>query len=288
MGLIRAAGVSVLMSVLAAAQAPVQFEVASIRASGDQQAGQASIGVHISGSQVRVAYFTLRDYVAMAYRLPANQVSGPDWMAQARFDIAAKLPDGGSANQVPEMFQGLLADRFELKTHRDSKVFPVYAIVVGRGGAKLQEHAANDDEKIVAGTVNVEATGSSNGVAIDVGGGSMFTLANNRVEITKATMAQVASTLTRVVDRPIIDATGLSGIYDLTLELTPEDYSATLIRSAVNAGVTLPPQALRVLDSASGDAFSAPLQKYGLTLDSRRSPLDVIVVDSMRKTPTEN
>ena len=288
MKVLRAAAVVALLSAVAEAQPPPQFEVASIRPSAEQQLGQASIGIHISGSQVRVAGLTLRDYVAMAYRLPANQVTGPDWMTQVRFDVAAKVPDGATMNQVPEMFQALLAERFELKTHRDSKVFPVFALVAAKGGARVKEHVATDDPQGAAGTINVAAAGSSNGVAVDLGGGSSFSLGANRLEITKATMEQVVTTLTRVMDRPVVDETGLKGIYDLTLDLTPEDYTATLIRSAVNAGVSLPPQALRVLDMAPGDPFSAPLQKYGLTLDSRKSPLDVIVVDSARKTPIEN
>ena len=271
----------------AQAQAP-QFEVASIRPSAELQLGQASVGVHISGSQVRVAGLTLRDYVAMAYRLPANQVSGPDWMTQVRFDVAAKLPDGGALSQVPEMLQALLAERFELKTHRDSKVFPVFALVVAKGGARVKERVATDDPPSPAGTVNVAAAGSGSGVAVDLGGGSSFSLGANRLEITKATLEQVAATFTRVMDRPVIDETGLKGVYDLALELSPEDYTATLIRSAVNAGVNLPPQALRALDTAPGDPFSAPLEKYGLSLESRKSPLDVVVVDSARKTPIEN
>ena len=81
---------------------------------------------------------------------------------------------------------------------------------------------------------------------------------------------------------------GLTGHYDVTLELAPEDYMPVMIRSAVNAGVVLPPQALRMLDGANADPFSNPLRNAGLTLESRKSPLEVIVVDAIAKTPTEN
>jgi uncharacterized protein (TIGR03435 family) len=86
----------------------------------------------------------------------------------------------------------------------------------------------------------------------------------------------------------VIDSTRLTGRYNMVFELTPEDYNGTLIRSAINAGVVLPPQALRVLDTASLDPFSRGLEKYGLSLESRRAPLDIVIVDSMRRTPTEN
>lgn len=268
-----------------AAQAQPAFEVASIRPSAEQ-VQRADVGVKISGSQVRLSYLSLKDYVGMAYELPLNQVEGPDWLTQLRFDIAAKLPEGSSQRQFPQMLQKLLVDRFELKTHRISKEFPVYALTAAAGGPKLKEVASDSPD--ASSPVNVAASGSAAGVSVDLGDGSFFTLSNNRLEVKKATMASVVETLTRLLDRPVIDTTGLTGRYDMTFELTAEDYNAVLIRSAINAGVVLPPQALRVLDTASLDPFSQGLQKFGLKLEPRRTPLDVVVVDSMRKAPTEN
>jgi uncharacterized protein (TIGR03435 family) len=94
--------------------------------------------------------------------------------------------------------------------------------------------------------------------------------------------------LTPFLDRPIIDGTGLKGVYDFMLDISPEDFAAMSVRSAVNAGVSLPPQMLRALDNASGDSLIDSLQKLGLTLASRKEPLEVIVVDAMQKAPTEN
>ena len=220
--------------------------------------------------------------------MPAPQITAPDWTAVARFDIAAKLPDGAAADQVPDMLQALLMSRFELQAHRETKEFPVYALGVAKGGARLQESAPSTEAPVRAGTVNVAASGSSAGVDIDLGGGSSFSLANNRVEIRRSTTTVMATTLTRLADRPVVDATGLTGTYDLTIDFTPEDYQAVMIRSALNAGVVLPPQALRALDLGSGNPFANGLQKFGLTLESRKAPLDVIVVDSLRRTPLEN
>jgi uncharacterized protein (TIGR03435 family) len=102
------------------------------------------------------------------------------------------------------------------------------------------------------------------------------------------TMATFAELLTRFVDRVVVDQTGLTGDYDVVIDIAPEDYQGLMIRSAVNAGVALPPQALRMLDNANTDPLSGPLRNVGLTLESRRAPLEVVVIDSISKTPTEN
>src|SRR6266850_1831642 len=124
--MIRCLVSGLLLSVVATGQTRPEFEVASIRPSSEQTT-QVNVGLKISGSQVRLIYLSLKDYIGMAYRVRPSQVTGPDWIAQERFDIAAKLPDGSSSDLVPEMLQALLADRFQLKFHRDAKEFPVFA-----------------------------------------------------------------------------------------------------------------------------------------------------------------
>jgi len=276
-----------LLSAVMFAQTRPEFEVASIRPSSEQVT-QVNVGLRITGSQVRVTYMSLKDYIGMAYSVRPNQISGPDWLGQERFDIVATIPAGVSMAKVPEMLQALLADRFRMTMHREMKEFPVYALTVAKGGLKIKEIPPNPDTADKPAAVNVAATGTGGGVAVDLGGGSSFSLGNNRLEVRRMTMAAFADLLTRFVDRPVVDMTGVKGAYDLTLELSPDDYTATMIRSAINNGVVLPPQALRLLDTASADPFSNPLQQAGLALDSRRAPLTVVVIDSALKTPTEN
>lgn len=278
---------SLVLTTAVFAQTRPAFEVASIRPSSEQQ-DQVTAGIRITGSQVRVGRMSVKDYLGMAYRVKPQQIDGPDWLGQQRFEVAATIPDGAPLAQVPEMFQTLLAERFQLKAHRESKEFPVYALGVAASGLKVKESPADASDTPPAAAVNVTAGGSAAGVNIDFGSGSSFTLGNNRVEIKKMTMPSVAEALTRFFDRPVVDMTGVTGRYDLTLDLTPEDYMGLLLRSAVNAGVVLPPQALRMLEGASSDPLTGPLRDAGLTLQSRKSLLDVIVVDSISKTPTEN
>jgi uncharacterized protein (TIGR03435 family) len=102
-------------------------------------------------------------------------------------------------------------------------------------------------------------------------------------------MASLAGILERFVDRPVIDATSAKGSYDLSFDLAPEDYRVMLIRAAVAAGLVMSPDALRTLDgSPTPRSLFDGLAKFGLRLESRRAPLDVLVVDSVRKTPTDN
>ena len=116
-----------------------EFEVASIRATDQSNPQQVSVGVHVDGAQVNITYFSLKDYIRVAYRLKDYQVLGPDFIASDRFDIAAKLPAGASRDQVPEMLKSLLEERFHIQSHMDTKEFPVYALIEAKGGFKLKE-----------------------------------------------------------------------------------------------------------------------------------------------------
>jgi uncharacterized protein (TIGR03435 family) len=186
------------------------------------------------------------------------------------------------------MLQALLADRFELRIHRETKDLPVYALAIARGGLKVKPLADDAAPASAADPVNIAAIGGAGGVGVDLGGGASFQLGNDKLDIHEVTFMAMADMLTRFVDRPVVDTTNTPGRFNLTLELTPEDYRAMLVRSAINAGVVLPPQALRALDNASGNPVAAPLQPFGLTLDATRTSLEVIVVDSALRSPTAN
>ena len=249
---------------------------------------QVNVGLHVDGAQVRFGYSSLKDLVAMAYRVRPYQVEGPDWIASERFDIAAKLPDGGKREQVPEMLQALLADRFQLALHHGSKELPVLALVAAKGGVKLKELPPDSEAAAGRSNIDVAATGGPAGVSVSFGKGSYYTFANNRFEAKRLTMGQVALSLERYETDPVVDMTGLTGAYDFVLELTPEDYRAMLIRSAVSAGVSLPREALQMLDGNTADSLAASLENLGLKLERRKAPVDTVIVDKASKTPTAN
>ena len=280
-----------LLTVALWAQSPprVEFEVASVKASPASADPSVQVGVHVDGSQIHMNRFALKDLIRIAYRVKLFQVSGPEWMAGERFDIDAKLPAGIVRDQVPEMLQSLLADRFQLKVHRESREFSVYGLVVMPGGVKLQPVPEDpvDSTDPARNAVQVTASGGPTGVNINFGPGSYFRFGDNKLEGKKLSMLNFADTLARFTDRPVVDMTQLPGRYDLSVDLTEDDYRAMLIRSAISAGVNLPPQALRLLDSSDGSLFSA-LKPLGLKLEGRKAPLEVLVVDNILRTPTEN
>ncbi|MCU1237906.1 MAG: hypothetical protein JWP63_5873 [Candidatus Solibacter sp.] len=266
-----------------------EFEVASVKPSTTPPSGAVNVGLKINGAQLHISSLALRDYIRIAYRVKEYQVSGPDWITAERYEIDAKLPAGATRDQVPEMLQSLLTDRFALKLHRGSKDLPIYALIVASGGLKMKELPVDPEDAAAAGApIDVAVSGSAAGVNMNFGRGATLAFGNNKFEAHKLTMFSLADSLGRWVDRPVIDMTGLTGKYDFTLDLTPEDYRALLIRSAVAAGVTLPPEALRLLDGATDDSLHNALRAVGLKLDPRKAPLEVLLIDHVNKTPTEN
>jgi uncharacterized protein (TIGR03435 family) len=267
------------------------FEVASIRPSAPGPPQQGVAGARIDGAQFRTAYLTLKDYIGVAYRLKLYQISGPDWIGTDRFDVAATLPEGTLPAQVPSMMETLLEERFQLKVHREKKEFPIYALEIAKGGLKMTEAPRSPELENADPRAPQEFTGggSNQGVSINLGPGSSVSFSNNKFEAKRLTMPSLAGTLERFLDRPIVDMTDLKGSYDFSIDVTADDYRAMLIRSAVVAGVVLPPDVLRFLDSASSpESLFDGLAKLGLKLEPRRAPLDVLVIDGALRMPTEN
>jgi uncharacterized protein (TIGR03435 family) len=281
---VLAVAISAAAAATLAGQEPPRFEVASIRPSGELTQ-QSRGGLTITQRQARFSLLSLKDYIGIAYGLRVYQIAGPDWLASTRFEIAATIPENQPPDQLPAMLRSLLKDRFKLRTHREDREFAVYALEVAAGGSKLVK-LPEDEPTDTPFTVSSGPT--AGGVAVDLGQGSSLLLGNNRFDAKKVTMVTLADTLARFVDRPVVDRTDLEGRYDVVFEVPPDDFMAMMIRSAVAAGVPMPPQALQLLDTASIAAVPDALTPLGLSLQPRRAPLEVLVIDSMEKLPTEN
>jgi len=269
------------------AQETFEFEVASVKPfSIGQIDGAVTLGAKIDGAQVRLLGLAMRDLLATAYKVKLYQLNGPEWIQTERYDIQAKLPAGVSPEKLPEMTQALLAERFGLKVHREKKEMPVYVLLVGKPPLRLREVAV-DPNAPPPRAVEVSGTGSAAGISVNLGNGSSYTFAGGKLTGTKITAPNIAAVLERFTDRPVLDLTELKGTYDFEFQVSPEETQTLMIRAAVAAGVQLPPQALRLLDGG-GNPIENGAEQLGLKIEGRRMPVDIIVIDQIQKTPTDN
>jgi uncharacterized protein (TIGR03435 family) len=268
-------------------QAKSEFEVASVHPTPPSQEHGMSLSLKLDASQVRVIALPLRDIIATAYRVKPYQISGPDWIATTPFDVSAKMPAGATIRQVPDMLQSLLVDRFGLVLHREKKEFPVYALVLGKGPLKLRAQAT--DGEAAADRLTWSLSGNPAGVSNVVGDGSSYSFAGGKFEGKKLTVAALATELERYSPRPILDMTRLTGAFDVTFTVNPEAYGQLLARAAINSGMVMPAQMrIQIESNTDFNALPEAVEQLGLKLDSRRMPIDMLVVDDVRKTPTEN
>lgn len=269
------------------AQDKLEFEVASVKPFAVGQAdGPVTLGARIDGAQARLVGLTMRDLLAMAYRVKIYQLDGPEWIASERYDINAKMPTGVAPDKLPEMTQSLITERFGLKMHRVKKEMPVYVLLQGKPPLRLKDSVIDPNAPPPISFTST-GSGSAQGVAINLGNGSSFSFAGGKFEAKKVNAAQIAAVLERFSDRPVMDLTELKGIYDLEFTVSPEETQTLMIRAAVAAGVQLPPQALGLLEGG-GNPIEGGAEQLGLKIDGRKMPVDIIVIDQIQKTPTDN
>ena len=251
------------------AQAPA-FEVASIKPADPQPMNQMRVGMSADAGRITYSNVNLRDLIQRAYDVKSPQVSGPSWIDSERFDVHAKIPEGAPADQVPAMLRTLLEQRFQLKCHRETKELPVYELVEAKGGQKMEKAK--------------EETGRARMSMENHGDGVMYGT------VTSATMANFSDILARWVDRPVIDKTGLKGAFDFTLELSMQDMAGmrgAMVMHGPPGGGAGGPSAGPPENAAGGSLFSS-IQRLGLKLEAKRAPVDLLIVDSAEKAPTEN
>jgi uncharacterized protein (TIGR03435 family) len=310
--LLFAIGICLAFTLGAPGQTPAAaptFDVASIKPSAPvtpamAASGKIHAGLKITANRVDIGMFSLTDLICKAYDVKQYQVSGPDWMGAQRFDIVANLPEGATKEQVPQMLQTLLADRFKLTIHRDKKEHAVYALVVGKGGLKMKESEKdpNAPQSAATGSGSSEVTlsrGPKGAIVSDgEGGQTKMTMGADgktmHLETSKMSMAKMAEALSRFVDRPVVDMTELKGDYQVALDLSMQD----MLDAARRAGAPVPPgpgprgrDAGALADAASdpsGGSVFASIQALGLKLEPRKSSIDLIVIDHAEKMPTEN
>ena len=274
------------------------FEVASIKPAKPMQMGQMRVGMNSDAGMMRYSNVSLKDCIRTAYRVKDFQVQGPDWIGSTRFDIVAKLPAGSTKDQVPEMLQTLLSERFKLALHRETKDHAIYALVAGKGGPKLKPAEIQTGDS---------TAGGGNLPKGEVPRGAMMMRmdpSGAHLKAPSATLASLAEMISRFTERPVVDLTGIQGQYDFELTFAPETMHAM-------GGLPPPPDGMgpgpagpagggeRSMPGGPSDKPSdAPAEqagtiaesvaRYGLKLEPRKAPLEILIVDHIERAPTDN
>jgi len=240
-----------------AADAAAVFEVATIKPSNPDRPGKV---LTIKGRQVITINTTLNDLIVFAYGVHAKQiVGGPSWMESDKYDVTGQPEGDGlpSERQLRGMLQKLIEDRFKFTMHRETRELPAYVLVVANGGPKLTKNDSNP-----------------NGLP------GLFFRGLGVLPATNATMTDFAGVMQlAVLDRPVVDKTGIQGRYDFTLTWTPDE------TQFAGFGARIPPPSTD--PNAPPVLFTAIQEQLGLKLESQRAPVQVLVVDKVER-PSEN
>jgi uncharacterized protein (TIGR03435 family) len=229
------------------AKAPA-FEVASVRPNPDLgPPGDIPVNADNSPGHFVMRDKPLRHFIEWAYDLKDYQVVGPEWIKiDQRYDVTANAPGRATNDQMRPMLQTLLAERFQMKSHFEKRELSVYALLPGKGEPKLKKADASEPPRL--------------------GGGA------DGAEFHNFPLSRLTFLLTRRMDRPALDLTGLTGNFDYKVDLSG------LGRGMGSSGY----------DGEGRSVFQAIQEDLGLKFEPRKWPVDVLVIDSVNKVPTGN
>jgi bla regulator protein blaR1 len=280
-----------ILRLTAQSAAPVAptFEVASVK---PNKSGEPFVRLGLQpGGRFNAQNVPARELIRFAFNVQPFQLDGgPNWLNSDRFDITAKTPSDpaeaaaigpGQMRPVQLMLQVLLADRFKLKAHRETKEVPVYNLVLARADGKL-------GPKIERSTIDCVALARGRAVAAGRGGAPpgppqpprvgerpecAMMAGLSSIVAGGVTIDEFARLLSGRVNRPVVNKTGLSGNYAFTLEFTPDQMPPP---GAVPPGVPSPP-----INPDGPSIFTAIQEQLGLKLDSARGAVEMVVIDSV-------
>jgi uncharacterized protein (TIGR03435 family) len=289
---------------------PPAFEVASIK---PNKSGDGRIGSMVQpGGRFTATNITLGMLIQQAYRLQGGRgggpgggnsqlVNAPSWINSDHFDIVAKADSNVTPDQFPALLKSLLAERFKLGAHTESRELQVYALTLARGdgrlGAGLRKASAECTAMLASRGRGAPPPGGPGGPGGPGPGGpgrgpiappapgepvpcGMTRLGIGNLSSGGTTMARLAGDLSPWAGRIVIDRTGLTGDYQVDLQWTPEQLPAG--RGEPPPGIQLPP-----IDPNGPSIFTAVQEQLGLKLDSTKASVDVLVIDHVEQ-PTED
>jgi uncharacterized protein (TIGR03435 family) len=235
-------------ALLVAIQAQPAFDTASVKPRKSDSKPGAGRRMRVSPEGITYTDVTLSDAIQAAYGIKRYQVTGPDWIASARYDIVAKAAGPVPEAQLKLMLQTLLSDRFKLTFHRETKDLPVYSMITGKKGPKFHDSQGEGENRMYP-----------------EGGSLVFK---------NYTMAALADFLARPADRPVVDKTGLTGRYDFSIRL--------LDGESPNIGD------LKRAAADWQSIFTDMQEQLGLKLEAQKTAVEIMVIDHAEKVPTEN
>jgi uncharacterized protein (TIGR03435 family) len=257
-----------------------EYEVASIK---PNKSDTNMVRLMFTPSGLSATNVTLGMLIRTAYGIEENQISGgPSWLKSDHYDIDAKM-DGPTADALHKlaedqgrlarqhMLQALLADRFKLAVHHDSKELSIYALVVAKNGPKLQQAKPGDTYP--------------NGIKgpDGIGRAGMMRMGRGQLTAQALPLSALARMLTDQLGRTVVDKTGLPGNYDFTLRWTPDESQGASLRGPD----TGPQGGASSGDSSGPSLFTALQEQLGLKLESQKGPVETYVIDHAEK-PSEN
>lgn len=259
----------------AAGQKPA-FEAASIK----QNRSNGPSSLLYSSGRLTATNFPLRIFIRNAFRLqPAQLIGGPDWLDDEHYDIIANSAVRMTADTMRQMEQSLLADRFKLVTHTESRDLPVYTLVLARSDGKLGSHMSLTHNDCDVARPAAPAPTNSRPIC-DWTQFRADLNAPDRYISGGITMTTFAEALSLSLDRKVIDGTGLTGRYDFDLSFKPDLMSS--------APLQLPPGVAPLPPNPDLESLYVALQEQlGLKLESRHGPVEVLIIDSVQR-PSEN
>jgi uncharacterized protein (TIGR03435 family) len=237
--------------------ASLEFEVASINLIDPSESAGGRLEL-LPGGRFAATNLPLRTIILRAYDVRDYQLLGaPEWLVKDRYAIQAKAPQASVSDaQMWLMVRKLLEDRFELKTHRETKELPVFVLGVAKGGPKIQ---LAKDSLVQSG--------------LGVGRGS--------ITARSTTFANLATALSRLLGRPVIDQTQLSGNYEFKLHFDRSSVGLPFSGPRPDSDATAQP------DATEPSIFTAVQEQLGLKLESTKGPVEVLVIDRVEK-PSKN
>jgi len=256
------------------------FDVASIK---PDHSGTGFFRIKMEPGRFVANNATVRFLLQYAYRVKDAQIVGaPGWIDSEHYDIEAKTDDSSAdaqrkltsdeqGAQLRLMLQSLLADRFKLTLHHDTKELPIYTLVVAKNGPKLHESAATPDDPAPLRPPTPDGPQPRN---------SMRMMGRGNLSINAGSLDMFAELLSHQLGLLIVNKTGLKGIYDFTLKWTPDEGQGQMPGGPPGDA---PPPA----DASGPTIFTALQEQLGLKLESQKGPVDTIVIDHVER-PSEN